>query len=111
MDTHVSARRPKILWLALAIFCLFCLVSIGVFLWVNMGFDRTIIVSEVLEGQAIRTTESEEAAPAESAAPATVSEAPGWLLTSRWIAIAAAAVAALFTIYLEISHRRAMRVR
>ncbi|MBL7166287.1 MAG: hypothetical protein ISS55_07380 [Dehalococcoidales bacterium] len=103
-------RRPKILWVALGLFSIFFCTFLGFWLWAEFGFERTIVMYETARAPAVQSvvpgvTAAEEAV-AEEAIPAPVPETPPWLLSVRWSMMAAAAVVAVYIIYLEVLYRR-----
>ena len=108
-------RRPKILWVALGLFSIFFCTFVGFWLWAEFGFERTIIIYETARAPAVQSvvpgvTATEEAV-AEEARPAPVPETPQWLLPVRWSTMAAAAIVAVYIIYLEVLYRRRQRIR
>jgi len=103
-------RRPKILWVALGLFSIFFCTFLGFWLWAEFGFERTIVMYETARAPAVKSmvpgvTATEEAV-IEEAIPAPVPETPPWLLPVRWSMMAAAAVVAIYIIYLEVLYRR-----
>ena len=103
-------RRPKILWVALGLFSIFFFTFLGFWLWAEFGFERTIVMYETARAPAVKSmvpgvTATEEAV-IEEAIPAPVPETPPWLLPVRWSMMAAAAVVAIYIIYLEVLYRR-----
>ena len=110
-----NMRRPKILWVALGLFSIFFFTFLGFWLWAEFGFERTIVIYEAARAPAAQSvvpgiTATEEAV-TEEARPAPVPETPQWLLPVRWSTMAAAAIVAIYIIYLEALHRRRQRGR
>jgi hypothetical protein len=111
-----NMRRPKILWVALSLFSIFFFTFLGFWLWAEFGFERTIVIYEAARAPAVQsvvpgTTAIEEAVTEEASRPAPVPETPQWLLPVRWSTMAAAAIVAIYIIYLEALYRRRQRGR
>ncbi len=110
-----NMRRPKILWVALGLFSIFFFTFLGFWLWAEYGFERTIVIYEAARAPAVQSvvpgiTATEEAV-TEGTRPAPVQETPPWLLPVRWSMMAAAAIVAIYIIYLEMLYRRRQRGR
>jgi hypothetical protein len=109
-DRENNMKRPKLLWVALGLFGIFFCTFLGFWLWAEFGFERTIVMYETARAPAVESvvpgTAAAEEAVTEEARPAPVPETPPWLLPVRWSTMAAAAIVAIYIIYLEVLYRR-----
>ena len=106
-------RRPRMLWVSLGLFGVLFSAFMGLWLWAEFGFERTIIMYEtaeepLVESVAPRAASVEEAG-IEEGGPAPTAEAPPWLQPVRWGTMAGAAALAAGVVYLEVMYRRRQR--
>ena len=108
-------RRPRMLWVTAGLFGVLFSAFMGLWLWAEYGFERTIIIYETAEAPLVEAVAprvaSVEEPGIEEARPAPIPEAPPWLQPVRWGTMAGAAALAVCVVYLELMHRRRQRGR
>ncbi len=103
-------KRPVRLWVALGLSGFLLSTFLGFWLWAQFGFERTVIIDETGK-EAVMRSEAPAAMSAEETEATPAPEPPEWLLTARWIAMAAAIGATGYAIYVEAARRRQLRSR